>query len=81
MTRHVVGLVEETKAKGELRSTIDAEVFATAFASFYYFALIGWVQEGVATPLPLFEVLMAQHIGGLTPGEAPTRARSRRGTR
>jgi AcrR family transcriptional regulator len=79
VTRHVAGLVEKAKAKGELQAATNAEVFATAFASFYYFALIGWVQEGIAAPLPLFEALMAQHIAACIPREAPAvAARSRR---
>jgi AcrR family transcriptional regulator len=69
VTRHVSLLVEEAKAKGELAATIQAEVFATAFLAFYYFALIGWVQDGIAAPRPLFEMLMAQHIAA-----APARA-------
>ncbi len=68
VTAHVVKLVEQAKARGELTPATHAQVFATAFASFYYLALIGWVQEGVPAPLPLFEALMAQHIGAASPG-------------
>ena len=59
---HVVTLVEEAKANAELVAATDARVFAAAFASFYYFALIGWVQGAVAAPLPMFKKLMAQHV-------------------
>jgi len=78
VTRHVVGLVEQAKTKGELDVATNAEVFATAFAAFYYLALIGWVQEGVAAPRPLFESLMAQHIAAAAPRAAravPSRSR------
>jgi AcrR family transcriptional regulator len=75
VTRHVVELAETAKAKGELDPATNAQVFATAFASFYYFALIGWVQEGIAAPRPLFEMLMAQHIAAAMPRVA---SRSRR---
>jgi hypothetical protein len=52
--------------------------FQTIFASFYYLALIGWVQEGVTSPRPLFEMLMAQHIAAAAPPAtraAPSRSR------
>jgi len=78
VTRHVVGLAKQAQAKGELDADTNAEVFATAFASFYYFALIGWVQEGIASPRPLFEMLMAQHIAAAGPRAAravPSRSR------
>lgn len=72
VTAHVAELVEQAKARAELPEATNAQLFATAFASFYYFALIGWVQEGVPAPLPLFEALMAQHIAAATPGQTPT---------
>ena len=78
VTGHVVGLVEKAKLQGELDAVTNAQVFATAFAAFYYFALIGWVQEGVAAPRPLFEMLMAQHIAAAAPPvarAAPSRSR------
>jgi hypothetical protein len=34
--------------------------------SFYYFALLGWVQSGIDDPLALFRKLMAQHLHGRT---------------
>lgn len=70
VTAHVAELVEQSKARGELSAATNAQLFATAFASFYYFALIGWVQEAVPAPLPLFEALMAQHIAAASPGPA-----------
>lgn len=60
----VVVITEEAKASGELDRSTDARLFATAFSSFYYFALIGWVQGALQDPLPLFEQLMGQHIKG-----------------
>lgn len=65
---HVVGLVEEAKASGEIAPTTQASLFATAFSSFYYIVLIGWVQGGIEDPLPLFEGLMEQHIRGAAAG-------------
>lgn len=61
---YVVTIVEEAKAAGEIERTTNARLFATAFSSFYYFALIGWVQGGIDDPMPLFKQLMAQHITG-----------------
>jgi hypothetical protein len=71
VTAHVAELAEQAQAKGELSPTAHPQLFATAFASFYYFALIGWVQEGVTAPLPLFEALMAQHIAASSPAPGP----------
>jgi AcrR family transcriptional regulator len=61
---HVISMVEKAKSSGELAATTRTDLFATAFLSFYYIALIAWVQGGLADPLPLFEMLMAQHIKG-----------------
>lgn len=60
----VVAIVNEAKANGELARSTHAELFATAFSGFYYFALAGWVQGRVEAPLPLFKMLMAQHLAG-----------------
>ena len=62
VTRHVAALAERARASGELEPKVNAELIAMAFASFYYFVLIGWVQQGIAAPMPLFEALMAQHL-------------------
>ncbi len=46
---------------------------SVAFCSFYYFALIGWVQGGIDDPLALFKKLMAQHLAaGPVKSEAST---------
>lgn len=63
VTTHVALLAEEAKAHGELAANTDARLLSAAFCSFYYFALIGWVQGGIADPLALFHLLMAQHLG------------------
>ena len=62
MTTHVAMLVEEAKADGELARSTDARLLSVALCSFYYFALIGWVQGGIDDPLALFKMLMAQHL-------------------
>jgi AcrR family transcriptional regulator len=67
VTTHVAMLVEQAKADGEVSPTTDAGLLSVAFASFYYFALIGWVQGGIDDPLPLFKKLMAQHLAEARP--------------
>jgi AcrR family transcriptional regulator len=63
---HVSQLVEQARATGEIDPQVHPLLLATAFASFYYFVLIGWVQQGVAAPMPLFEALMAQQLAPYT---------------
>lgn len=67
VTTHVAMLVEQAKADGELPRTTDAGLLAVAFAAFYYFALLGWVQGGIDDPLALFKRLMAQQLGEARP--------------
>jgi len=66
VTTHVATLVEQAKAAGEIAPATDAGVLSAAFASFYYFALLVWVQGG-GDPLDLFKKLMAQHLGEARP--------------
>ncbi|HTV17246.1 MAG TPA: TetR/AcrR family transcriptional regulator [Polyangiaceae bacterium] len=80
---HVAGLVEQARASGEIDATVSSELVATAYASFYYFVLIGWVQRGIAAPMPMFEALMAQHLTPYvsppaSPPSAPAIAKRRR---
>jgi AcrR family transcriptional regulator len=63
VTTHVALLVQAAKAARELAPSVNPGLFAAAFASFYYTALIGWVQGAVADPLAVFKTLMAQHLG------------------
>jgi AcrR family transcriptional regulator len=63
VTTHVAVLVEQAKGEGELPPTTDTGLLSVAFLSFYYLALLGWVQGGIDDPLGLFEKLMAQHLG------------------
>lgn len=62
VTEHVAALAQQAKADGELAPTTDSHLLSIAFCSFYYLALIGWVQGGVQDPLALFKKLMAQHV-------------------
>jgi AcrR family transcriptional regulator len=67
VTAHVATLVEQAKAEGELARTTDAQLLSVAFVSFYYFALLVWVQGGVDDPLAVFKKLMEQHLRGARP--------------
>jgi AcrR family transcriptional regulator len=64
---HVATLVEQAKSDGEIAGATDAQLLSVAFASLYYFALIGWVQGAIDDPRALFKKLMAQHLAGAKP--------------
>ena len=61
---HIAALVEDSKLRSEVRTELDSALFGVAFFSFYYFALIAWVQGTVPAPLPLFERLLSEHMLG-----------------
>lgn len=73
----IARLADEAVKRGELREGLSAPLFAVAWFSFFYFALIGWVQGGNATPVALVDHLVAQHLEGLRPN-TPKKKRSRR---
>jgi len=72
--RHVASLADRAKQKGELLAHVDSRVFGAAFFSFYYFALLAWLQGGQPAPARLFEVMLTQHLAGLTPPQNPPRS-------
>lgn len=74
---HVAALVASAKASGELDGETDAAVFGATFLSFYYFALIGWVQGGVPDPALLFDRLLTEHVRGLSVRAAQKKGRRR----
>jgi AcrR family transcriptional regulator len=45
----------------------DAALFGAAYFSFYYFALIAWVQGAHAQPVQLVDRLVTQHLRGVLP--------------
>lgn len=61
----VRGQVEEAIASGALVAEARPDAVAAAWLSFFYFALIGWVQGASPTPLALVEQLFTQHLTGL----------------
>ena len=56
---------------GRLEASVSPDVVAAAWLSFFYFALIGWVQGATPTPLAFTETLFAQHLEGLSPRRKP----------
>lgn len=72
----IARLAEEASARGELRPGVDGALFAVAYFSFFYFALIAWVQGAHGAPVALVERLVHQHLEGLRPIEKPSRRRS-----
>jgi AcrR family transcriptional regulator len=63
---HVAALVVAAKARGELAEGADPALTGAAFFSFYYFALLAWLQGGHGDPVGLFRRLLAQHLAGLS---------------
>jgi AcrR family transcriptional regulator len=61
--QHVVRIVVDAQARREVRADIDPNVFGAAFFSFYYFALLAWLQGGHENPQRLFERMLRQHLG------------------
>lgn len=66
-------LAEEASARGELRPGVNGPLLAVAWFSFFYFALIAWVQGGHAAPVELVDHLVLQHLEGLRPSTKPAR--------
>lgn len=71
----IARLAGEAIVRGELRDDVDPPLLGVAYFSFFYFALIAWVQGGHDQPVALFERLLQQHLAGLRP--APKRKGSR----
>lgn len=63
----VAALASAACARGELRPGTHGALFAAAYFSFFYFALISWVQGAHPKPVSLVEALVAQHLEGLRP--------------
>ena len=63
----VARLATEAVVRRELRPDTNAPLLAAAWFSFFYFALIGWVQGSPANPAGLVERMVEQHLEGLRP--------------
>ena len=62
VSAHVTALLEQARADGKIGADAKPRLLAVSFLSFYYFALLAWVQGGIDDPLALFETLMAQQL-------------------
>ena len=63
----LVEILEAARARGEIARDANVNVCAAAAFSFYYMALIGWVQGQVAEPQVLFRSMLEQHMSGVSP--------------
>lgn len=73
----IAALVAAAIARGELHVDTDPALLGVAYFSFFYFALIAWVQGGHDQPVALVVRLVKQHLAGLRPASPPT-TRTRR---
>lgn len=64
----LVLMAEQAVERGELLPESECSTFAAAYLSFYYFALIAWVQDAHADPVSLVSRLMRQQLTGLRRG-------------
>jgi AcrR family transcriptional regulator len=61
--------VDEAIESGELREDVDRDLVGMAYFSFFYFALMAWIQEAPLPggPMPLVCRLLDEHWKGLAP--------------
>lgn len=70
VSAHMMSLVEEAKANHEIESKADAQLFGTAFLSYYFMALLMWIQGAMDSPMPFFRSAMGDYISHLKPSGA-----------
>lgn len=75
--QRITELAAEAARAGELADDASTAHLGLAYFSFYYFALIGWVQGALPDPVATVGRLVRQHLDGLRPAPAP-RARGQR---
>lgn len=73
----IARLAEEASARGELRPGVEGALFGAAYFSFFYFALISWVQGAHPAPVAMVEHLLGQHLEGLRPPRPSPRRKER----
>ena len=59
----VSGWLTVARERGEIPPTVDPQLGGLAYFSFYYFALIGWIQGSPIEPVGLVNRLLDQHLG------------------
>jgi AcrR family transcriptional regulator len=73
----IAGLARAAIERGDLRADVDAALLGVAWFSFFYFALIGWVQGTLPRPVALVERLTSSHLVGLRASSpSPKRTKS-----
>ena len=60
----LVALTTAAVRRKEFQPSLDAPLFAVAWLSFFYFALISWAQGAHAQPVSLVGKLTSQHLAG-----------------
>lgn len=78
VSAHMMSLVEDAKANQQIEQTANAQLFGSAFLSYYFMALLVWIQGGVDSPMPFFKSAMEDYISHLEPVEnrsPPTEAK------
>lgn len=73
----IAKLAKDAAARGELRVDANFALLGAAYFSFFYFALIAWVQGGHDAPAAMVEHLIQQHLEGLRPVRKPPRRSAR----
>ena len=63
----IAKLTVQAIARGELREDVNGARVGAAYFSFFYFALIAWVQTAHDAPVAFVDHLFAQHLEGLRP--------------
>jgi AcrR family transcriptional regulator len=63
----IVQLAVAARERGELRADADPALLGATYFSFFYFALIAWVQGAHPAPVAFVERLLGEHLAGLTP--------------
>lgn len=61
----IAALAKAAIARKELRADADPALLGVVYFSFFYFALIAWVQGAHAKPVELVDHLLHQHLAGL----------------
>lgn len=74
----IARLAGQAVARGELVRDADVTLLGAAWLSFFYFALIAWVQGSHADPVALVDRLTRQHLAGLRARAKPAARRRRR---
>lgn len=66
VSAHILGSLQSAQERGEIPASVDPPLFVATYFSFYYFALLAWVQGGHPAPRRLFERLLGEHVRGLS---------------